>query len=306
MKRIEAFDVARGFCVAMVVVLHATLLPEATARFEQPICRMALLLLISGALATPVLSREWSYAKRRSLDLLWLYALWTPIVLVALRGPTGFLEIAAELVSPQTHLWYIAGLALLIALAWLSRRRPAIPVAVSAAAAVWYAMGGRTGAPGYDAVAHFAVFFFLGLHGRPVTEAILARCGPRIGLAAAFGTVALIASPLPHTLITLGSAGALLFVAQGLAHTPFAEMLARFGRRTPDVYLAHGPVLIVAGRLLGEVGWATLPALVIGTIVACIAIRHVADWMGLGWLYTRPTLGSGSWQWIATLRPARS
>lgn len=304
MKRIDAFDIARGIAVALVVVLHATLLPQASIDLPQPICRMALLLLISGTLAAPVLTRDWTYARDRGLDLLWLYVLWTPMLLLAIEGPSGLLRLGSELASPKSHLWYIAGLAALIATARLFRQAPAVPVATSAAAALWYGIGGRTGAPGYDAVAHFAVFFFIGLHGQPVLQAALARCGRRIGIAAGLGIAIMLVLPLPHTLVTLGTAGALLLVAQGLARTSAGGWLARMGRRTPDIYLAHGPVLIVAGRALGDVNAATLAPLVVGTVAACLALRSAADRAGLGWLYRRPSFSAPTLAVEATLRPA--
>ena len=304
MNRVDAFDIARGIAVLLVVVLHATLLPQASVEFAQPICRMALLLLISGALATPVLTRDWTYARDRGLDLLWLYLLWTPILLLSLEGPTGLLHMGSELVSPRTHLWYIGGLALLIGVARLFRRTPAVPVVAAAAAALWYGLGGRTGAPGHDAVAHFAIFFFIGLHGRPMLEAALAQCGRRIGVLAGFAIILMLVAPLPHTLVTLGTAAALLLVAQGLASTSAAGWLARMGRRTPDIYLAHAPLLLFAGRAMGEVDAVALVPLVVSTVVACLALRTAADRTGLGWLYRRPRLNAAALQLRPELRPA--
>lgn len=289
MERVRSFDIARGFAVALVVMLHATLLPESGVRFAQPICRMALLMLISGVLAAPALERGWRYGRDRSLDLLWMLFVWTPIALLARDGALGLARLPLELVAPSTHLWYIAGLALLVpSVALLRGVSPLLPLGVTGAGALWHTLGGRTGVASYDQLLHFALFFYLGLYGRNVLLAALVRCGPRVGAAAGLALAAALALPIPHSLATLGSAAMLLLIAQGLAGTRAGTALAWFGRRTPDIYLAHFPLLIVAGRLVGPFGIAVFAAMVIGVIAACLAIRALADRGGLGWLYRRP------------------
>jgi hypothetical protein len=291
MERVAAFDVARGLAVALVVLLHATLMPYAAAGLPQPICRMALLMLVSGVLAAPTSARDASYYRRRAFDLLWLMLVWTPITLLAAGGLHGLAATPAELVSPTGHLWYIGGLALLLATVPLVGRAPALlPLAITAAGAAWHTLGGRTGAPGWDHLLQFSPFFYLGLFGRDRLLAVLDRCGAKVGAGAALGLVLLLLLPLPHHLVTLGSAVALMLVAQGLAGTPLRVALSWFGRQTPAIYLAHMPILWL---LVGRAPPLPLPAimvLVAATVGACLTLQVFTQRLGLAFLYQRPRL----------------
>lgn len=292
MGRFEGFDVARGAAVAMVVVLHATLMPQCGLALSQPVSRMGMLMLISGVVAAPALTRDWTYSRDRALDLLWLYVLWTPIMLVSAIGSTALQLLPIELVAPSQPIWYLGALGLLCASVPLLRRaHPVVPLSISAAAELWRVTGHETGVTGFDQAARFTVFFYLGLYGRPYILALLDRCGARVGIAAALVAVLLPALPLPHGGAMIAEAAALLFVAQGVSDSVAGPALAAFGRRTVDVYLGHWPLLMIAGRLIGPFGAKGLVLLTVGVIVTSLVLRTLADRAGLGWLYRRPSLG---------------
>ena len=286
-------DVARGLAVGMVVLLHASLLPQAQVDIPQPICRMALLLLISGAVGAPGATRHWAHGASRACDLLWLLMVWTPIVLIAQGDAASIWSTGLELVRPTTHLWYIAGLAVLTTTVPFLRFVPAAaPLCLSGIAMGWHLAGGRTGVHGYDQFMHFAIFFYVGFYGRAWLFDCLHHCGKRVGVAALAALLAMPMMPIPHAAMTLGGAAALLLVAQGIASTFAGPAIAWFGRRTSDVYLTHVPLLMVMRRVIGPLDEMALMLLVIGVIAACLALKALAERVGLRWLYRRPQIGS--------------
>lgn len=292
MERVEGFDLARGAAVVMVVVLHATALSQGGTVADQPVSRMGLMMLISGILSAPALERRRAYAANRAVDLLWLYVVWTPLTLVATRGAAGLRTLPGELVAPATPLWYIGGLAMLSGGMLLLRGvRPVWPLAISAAAALLIATGHRSGVLGYDQFLHFAVFFFVGVYGRPHILAMLARCGARTAATAAAVLALMLLTPaIPHPIASVVAGLALLPIAQGLVRLRGVRHFGAFGRRTLDVYLMHCPLLWIAARLIGPYGAGTTAALAIAVIVACLLLRRLCDRFGLGWLYRRPPL----------------
>lgn len=278
--------------VALVVVLRASLLPQTIVQLDQPVDRMAVLMFISGVLATSVRTRGWDYAFRRALDLMWLLLIWTPITLLALYGPRGIASLGSELVNPMTHLGYVGALA------------------VSAGCALWSWAGGTTGQPGYDKVLHFSFFFYAGLYGCRYWVVALERCGAKVGWGALVAIVLLFATPVPHSALTLGSAAAMILIAQGLAASPLGVALAWIGRQTPAIYLAHAPLLVVLGRINGSIGLAELCLLSAGVILLCLMLRDAARRAGLTWLYECPPVASlsiaRSVAWLRVIRRGRS
>lgn len=296
MGRVQGFDIARGVAAVLVVAYHLTTFLDVTVNVPQPVSRMGLLMLISGAVAAPAMSKDWTYSRDRALDLLWLVLLWTPLVLLADRGVAGLAAMPRELIAPSTPLWYISGLALLVMSAPLfCRVHPAVPLSLAAAGMLWHVAGGQTGVTGYDQMLHFTLFFYIGLYSRATLIALLERCESKTGWAAAAGLIAMMVLPVPHRLGAIVAIALLLITAQGLSDSRAGQALSWLGRRTPDIYLAHTPLLIIARRLLGPIGPGMFVLLTVGIIATCLALRAIADEIGLDWLYRRPRLLAVQW-----------
>src|SRR5437762_8023883 len=88
-SRVDWVDYAKGFCIVMVVMMHATLGVEAAANqeswmhalvaFAKPF-RMPDFFLISGLFLARVIDRDWrTYLDRKVVHFVYFYLLWTAI-----------------------------------------------------------------------------------------------------------------------------------------------------------------------------------------------------------------------------------
>jgi len=148
-ERVQWIDAARGFALALVVLLHATafltrwnfppssLLVDANAILDG--FRMPTLVMISGMLAATVSSWSWGEVFRRRVGpLALLYVVWAPLTVLVvhwLTTDTIGLEtstITGLLIRPEGRLWYFYALAVYIAAARLMRSVPTAPILVVA------------------------------------------------------------------------------------------------------------------------------------------------------------------------------
>ena len=131
-------DSLRGVATLLVLVLHASLIVERFSleplpellfvnRLFSPY-RMALLMLLSGLLLAPALSRaQPEYTLRKVSTLLWPFLLWTALygVLVHPQGPDE-----PVLWIGGSYLWFILFLFTYYLIAWPLRHLPALGLAV--------------------------------------------------------------------------------------------------------------------------------------------------------------------------------
>ncbi len=122
--RIPWVDTAKGVCIILVVMMHATLgvgeamggtgfMHEVVA-FAKPF-RMPDFFLVSGLFLARVIDRDWrAYGDKRIVHFLYFYFLWLLIQSglkygqVSGGSPVGFLEhLAFSLVEPYSSLWFI-------------------------------------------------------------------------------------------------------------------------------------------------------------------------------------------------------
>src|SRR4051812_23172531 len=257
--RVPWVDTAKGLCIVLVVMMHATLgVGEAmggegfmhqVVAFARPF-RMPDFFLVSGLFLSRVIDRDWrSYADRRVVHFLYFYLLWLVIQSALKYGPvsggtpTGFLQhLALSLVEPFGTLWFVYLLAVFSVATKLLRR--ASPVLLLAAAAALQIAPVHTGSTLVDEFCARWVYFLAGYLFAPAIFRLAAAAVARPALSAAGlaawalvnGFLALSASPfdgyptlasLPVVSLALGAIGAIAvvtvaaLVTQTAAATPF-------------------------------------------------------------------------------------
>src|SRR6202162_2519683 len=137
--RIDWVDYAKGFCIIMVVMMHATLGGEAQAgregfmhalvAFAKPF-RMPDFFLISGLFLSLVIGRDWrTYLDRKVVHFVYFYLLWTAIqfaakapIFVHEHGVLGVAWLYLETFwEPFGTLWFIYLLPIFFVAAKLAR-----------------------------------------------------------------------------------------------------------------------------------------------------------------------------------------
>jgi uncharacterized membrane protein YcfT len=217
--RVPWVDTAKGVCIVLVVMMHATLgVGEAmggegfmhwVVAFARPF-RMPDFFLVSGLFLSRVIDRDWkSYADRRVVHFLYFYLLWLVIQSALKYGqvsggtPTGFVHhLALSLIEPFGTLWFVYLLAVFSVATKLLRGVP--PVILLALAAALQIIPVHTGWTLIDEFCARFVYFLAGYLLAPaifrLAEAAVARPAlSAAGLAVwalANGVFALSASPL--------------------------------------------------------------------------------------------------------------
>lgn len=339
-SRVEWVDVAKGIAILLVVLYHSALigmqtglvnsawddLNDALAAFRMPMFFFA-----SGLFAQSVVRRPWGrlWSSRLAL-LVWMFALWSVIrfayfVVVPMEArphETSLGRLVASPVLPSSGLWFLQALLLFfVAAKLLQPIRARFVLGGAAVLSVLFSSVLSAGNFGYTNMARYLVFFLLGMYLR---DRVLARnADPRpwhaalavaafavlIGSAQALGVLR-----VPGVMTVLAAlavvAGCLL--ARALADTRLAAPLARLGRNTLPVYVAHVMVvaacLTVVGRLVPDPGpfvGLVLPVLLVAVAVpTSLAIaRSVRRHAVLRYLFEAPPFVTSL---PATVRPPLS
>jgi uncharacterized membrane protein YcfT len=270
--RVPWVDTAKGLCIILVVMMHATLgVGEAmggegfmhqVVAFARPF-RMPDFFLVSGLFLSRVIDRDWKvYADRRVVHFLYFYLLWLVIQSALKYGqlsggsPAGFAHhLALSLIEPFGTLWFVYLLAVFSVATKLLRAAP--PAVVLAVAAALQIAPVHTGWTLLDEFCARWVYFLAGYLFAPaifrLAEAAVAR--PALSLAglAAWALVngffALSPSPvegyptlasLPVVGLALGTVGAvaIVTVAALLTQTAAAAPFRYCGRHSIAIYLA--------------------------------------------------------------------
>jgi uncharacterized membrane protein YcfT len=182
-SRVAWIDVAKGFCILLVVIMHATLGVEKATGQETPLngfiewakpFRMPDFFLISGLFLTARINQPWrSYLDRKVAYFAYFYVLWLTVQF-ALKAPGMIAEDGAGatmtaylngLVQPWGTLWFIYMLAVFFVTAKLLAGAPKALVWV--AAAMIYFAAPHTGWLIVDEFAARFVFFFTGYWAAP-------------------------------------------------------------------------------------------------------------------------------------------
>src|ERR1051325_2746744 len=144
--RVDWVDYAKGFCIVMVVMMHATLGVEAAAgeqswmhhlvAFAKPF-RMPDFFLISGLFLARVIDRDWrTYLDRKVVHFAYFYVLWVTIQFVfkapGLAGENGMIGVlrlyAEAFIEPFGTLWFIYLLPIFFVVTKLTRNGPVLVI----------------------------------------------------------------------------------------------------------------------------------------------------------------------------------
>lgn len=276
-SRVGWVDIAKGWCIVMVVTMHSTLgvgedldatsWLHAFVAFAKPF-RMPDFFLIAGLMAGGALTMPWRrFLDRKVLHFAYFYALWLAIVLVVKSGALGLTDPAQfvraylwSLVEPFSTLWFIQLLPLFYLALRLAERvgrtsALAVALALHGLAAAHpaggaYAMTSAwTGWTTLDSFALFFIYFYVGHIARGalfrLAEAAARRPALSLSGLLAWGAAQALAvreglTELPGIALIAGFSGALAVVAAAslLSRLRLARPLAYFGRNSLAIYLS--------------------------------------------------------------------
>jgi uncharacterized membrane protein YcfT len=325
--RVAWVDTAKGLCIILVVMMHATLgVGEAMGgegfmhwlvAYAKPF-RMPDFFLVSGLFLARVIDRDWrTYADRRVVHFAYFYLLWL-VIQSALKfnqvsGGTlsGLMEhLALSLVEPYSTLWFVYLLAVFSVVTKLLRRvRPAL---LLAGAAILEILPIQTGWFLLDEFCGRSVYFLAGYILAPHIFALAgwAACHVRSAVtglavwAAVNGFFALTPSglagyptlaTLPFASLALGVVGAMAIVTTAalLAPSAAARPFSYAGRHSIAIYLAFflpmaaTRAALVRFGVIDDVGVAALVVTAVA-VVAPLLLERLVRHTPAAFLFRRP------------------
>ena len=347
--RDSRLDIARGLSIAGVVIVHvyrglngAGMADQSTTILVDRLVGFWCLVVFAfvGGTLVPrgVRSRGVaSYVRDRVARFSVVYVIWA-----LLQGSVQLLAADSVNVAPSPlsvlalwrppgQLWYLTFLVLVTLIfvplePWRRRRGPwVLAVAVVISVVFWGVDGGYIGTQGLGLV----VFFVGGMIiGAERVTAVLDRFNPVVAgvlgvvVLAVVTAVAILTLAPPPTFdfdgrtvvtvvvgigVTLATSAAVLLIAHALRSV---SVLAMFGRRSLDIYLAH--VILAAGTriVLVQFGvtslWVIAPAGFAMGMVGSLLVADLARRMKLGWVFDGPSWLSGQSATRRVTEPPRS
>lgn len=288
-RRVAWADLAKGWSILLVVIMHSTLGVGAeigetgwlhrVVAFAKPF-RMPDFFLVAGLFAAVAVDKPWRvFFDKRVLHFVYFYVLWAAIIIllkvgVETRGDVAVMlrRVLLSLWIPYSSLWFIYVLPAMFLTVRLARRLPAwLVLAVAAAAHVLaetaaeptpYAMASHlTGRFAIDSYLLFVVFFLVGHYAREPIFRLAAAASARPGAAgaglavwAALHAAAVVAglTDKPGVTLAAGLAGALAVVVTSAVLARFAWMgwLAAIGRKSLVVYLSFAIPMVITREAL--------------------------------------------------------
>lgn len=320
-SRLAWVDVAKGVCIVLVVLMHATLGVEkatgestwlhAFVEWARPF-RMPDFFLISGLFLAARIDRPWrSYLDTKVAHFAYFYVLWLTIQF-ALKAP-GMVQEAGAIPTLESYfesffvpfgtLWFIYLLTVYFVVAKLLHPLP--KWLVLAAAAIMHMATPHTGVFIVDEFATRFVFFYSGYALAPTIFTFAARMQdmPRAMLAAALvvwaaanalavvsGAAFAIGLDLVFSYIGIGAVVAFsALVLPSVAGRAFAYC----GRNSIAVYLAFtvfmGPARIVLLKVTGGEGAEAVALMsTFAGVVGALMLAWMVRGTWAGFLFTRP------------------
>jgi len=317
-------DIARGTAVILMVVYHMCCWPVGPVnRALTSVCfaltafRMPVLFLISGFLAAGVVHKPKRQALARISNLIWLYLLWLPVMLLTFpEGPRfDLVHILENVWRPWTELWFIWSLALLISSLFLIQQIQARTVLLASLVIATADYSGILGlTENYDHLLRYAPMFYIGaLYRKEIT--ILVHSKFTIPTAAiivlAVGVIHLAGEYFRQTqgwqllggIERIAVCVAAIYLLKPLEAVPaIAGRLALVGQKTLPIYLVHLPLWIVLRPAMPNLGGVATPVVSAALLVATSLLMHHAatkmQYKGMNWLFEQPLWWSS---WIAQL-----
>lgn len=266
-ERVDWVDIAKGLCIILVVMVHATLGVEIAAgeqgfmhqvvAWARPF-RMPDFFLISGLFLSLTIDKPWRrYLDRKVVHFAYFYVLWLTIQFafkapgIALeRGATApLVDYLLAFVQPFGTLWFIYVLPVFFLFTRLVRSLPVWFVFVWAA--LLEALPVHTGSVIFDEFAARYVYFFAGYAFAPQIFALAGAVRRNAGAALAVWAVleaVLVFTPAPAALAFLiqgevGDTGA----TGGISELPLVSLVLGF---------AGALAIVSIATLLARVPWA--------------------------------------------------
>ncbi len=279
--RLPWADVAKGACIVLVVLHHATtkqydaLVPShliavadawnSLTHAFKPV-RMPLFFVLSGFFAASAVDRPWADVTRRIATSVYLYVVWLLLLAafttwereLPMNRVQDFDELVLDLVFASTGLWFLYALAVYFVLVRLTAGLPAGAVLAGATAlAAVASLLPIEEANRVSVLLHLA-YFVLGARFPHLVRraATWTRAGvlPALTVTLVVSSAAMTYAGLPTSLdVVLLSLIGLpwgVLVAVRVARAPrTAQTLSWIGRRTLPVYVLHIPVLGILHHL---------------------------------------------------------
>ncbi|MCH9765195.1 MAG: acyltransferase family protein [Alphaproteobacteria bacterium] len=320
-SRVDWVDIAKGVCIILVVMLHATQGVEkamgeaslfgAVIDWAKPF-RMPDFFLISGLFLARRIDRPWrSYLDTKVLHFAYFYILWVNIQIgikaphfIGELGLAGFAKLyLTSYVIPVSSLWFIYLLAVYFVAAKLLSGISKPLVFLAAAA-----MHGVTPESGVFVVDQFSerfVFFYAGYAAAPVIFDYARRVAraPELLVGAALATWCIlnawaVSSGLAETpaldlAVSFIGIGAVIAFSVVLLDTPVGKGLAYCGRQSISIYLAFAIPMAAMRQILLKldlglgVDAISLAALTAG-VIAPLILAAIVKPTPLAFLFTRP------------------
>lgn len=320
-SRVAWVDIAKGFCILLVVMMHATLgVEKATGQetvlngfieWAKPF-RMPDFFLISGLFLAARINRPWrSYLDSKVVYFAYFYVLWLTIQF-AVKAPGMIAENGAGatmaaylngLVQPWGTLWFIYMLAVFFVTAKLFAGAP--KALVWAASAMIFFAAPHTGWLIVDEFAARFVFFFTGYCAAPyifrfADEVAGMPAAVVAGLLTAWAALNWLAveNGLAFTTgldlwVSYAGVAAVVAFSVLLGPTLLGRTLAMLGRNSIKIYLAFplfmGPARIVALKFDGSIpDWIAALLSTSAGVAGALLLAHMVAGTRFAFLFARP------------------
>lgn len=322
-SRFDWVDIAKGICIVLVVMMHATLGVEKATGSESALhgfidwakpFRMPDFFFIAGLFLAARIDRPWrSYLDTKVVHFAYFYVLWVTIHIglranglideLGFAGALGFY--LTSYVEPFGTLWFIYMLAIFFVVAKLVHGLPR--AAVFLAAAALYLVMPQTGVLVVDEFADRFVFFYAGYWLAPAVFAYAARVdgGRKAAIAGALALWALAnalavrdgLTAVPGLDLMFSAAGvvAVITVSVLLNPTLIGQALRYCGQHSIAIYLAFTIFMAVTRAVLLKLPVA-LPAEFVALactgagVVGALLLERAVRGTRLAFLFTRPAL----------------
>lgn len=327
-ERHDWADAARGLSVTLIVILHLWAIhltywiaDAAVMRVIVDVVewtlplRIPLFFFVSGFLVSRSLTKPWRQAWRgRVLGVAYLYVGWVAFSTAflwienrAYNHPTEnpIITMARNLVTPETHLWYLWALIVLFIAVWATRAVPGW-IVVAAAAGISISAPFFLEHP-YLQVGSATVFFVAGARFPAITAWLTSR--RRVWIFAGAGAVYIVSMLLgpsgvyglsdPFT-SSVGVIATVAFLA-AVSHQRWTHVFRVIGRNTLPIFILNPFVFILLNDLLlnspNLAAWLSdhprgaavyTAVIIVATIAISIGIKLGADRIGLRWLFAMP------------------
>lgn len=324
-SRVAWVDIAKGFCILLVVMMHSTLGVEKATGHETVLngfiewakpFRMPDFFLISGLFLAARINRPWrAYLDSKVVYFAYFYVLWLTIQfamkapgMIAAEGTSATLTAyLTGLVQPWGTLWFIYMLAVFFVTAKLLADAP--KALVWAAAAMIYLAAPHTGWLLVDEFAARFVFFFTGYWAAPyifrfagqissmptaLVAALLTAWAALNWLAVENG---LAFTTGPDLWISYAGVAAVVAFSVLLVPTLPGRALATLGRNSIKIYLAFplfmGPARVAALKLGAIIpDWAAALISTSAGVAGALILAQIVKGTRFAFLFSRPAMFS--------------